>query len=762
MTRFPRVHVHLPLCVVCCLAAGSVPAAEVADDGPPEPLQTVEVTAGTVAKDERRTDDPAPGATIDREAIDHLDVGSVEDALQFLPNLHVRKRFAGDPNGTVSVRSASTRQSARTLVYVDGLLLSNFLGSDFTFAPRWSMVSPGALESVQVLYGPFSARFPGNSLGATILLTTHMPERFEGGGSVRLSRQDYDAYGHATSGDGRQYQAWIGDRGGAWSWRLSLERNDVDSQPVSYYSALQSGVAAAPDATPVGGAVPYRDQYGRAAYLFGVNSEGAASAVGDTASFRLAWDFAPEWQAAIGIGGWRQQQTKHTGTWLRDAHGNPVSAGLVAIDGWQYTLPGNAFAPSWIDNRRNLYSASLRSDRADGWNLSVVASRFASPRDVSRTAGGAGSGPGQIVDAHGSGWYTFDAQASYLADMDPANTLALGLHVDRYTLRSATFASDDWRHGAPAARTAFFGGKTRTSALYVEDTWRFAPDWSLNAGLRRERWQAFDGRRAAAGETLAYGRRDDGYWSPKLSLAHALDERWNVRLSLARAYRMPTVSELFQGSVSGTALIDNDPNLAPENAFSKDLSLERRGDDGSNLRLSIYEDDVRDTLFSQTDTTVFPTVTGIQNVDRVRTRGAEVAGQWVDVVPGLDLTASVAHNRAVTLQNRRNPASVGKRFYRIPDWRADLVATYRFNRVLTGTLAGRWSGRQYNSLDNSDINPDTFGGTSRYGALDARLEARLDSRWTLAAGVENLTDERYYVYHPYPGRTWSLEAGYRF
>lgn len=778
---------RLPACIALCLlghaamaadedafaavrtSAGRTmfaPASEEGDARPPaiKSLDAIQVTGARESDGHRQPDPPSAAFTVDRQAMDRINLASSEDALKYAPNLHVRKRFAGDNNSVVSVRSTSTRQSARTLVYADGQLLSNLLGSDFTFAPRWSMVMPDSLESVQVLYGPFSARYPGNSLGATILMTTRMPERLEGGGSAQLSGQRHDAYGHGTSADGRRYAAWLGDRTGAWSWRLALERMEAESQPASYFSALQSDTAAGAGDTAVTGAVAYRDQFDRPAYLMGINSEGMADTVGDQVAFKLAYDIAPEWQAAFSVTDWRQQQDKRTGSWLRDGEGNVVDSGPIAIGGWRYTLPGNAFAPGRADSERRLYGASLRSDRAYGWNLSLVASRLDTPKDIARTSGTAGEGAGQLTDGRGSGWDTLDVQADYLAGPGPgaAHTLSLGAHVDRYTLDSRTFATGDWRYGPPAALISAFAGKTRTQAAYLEDSWRFAPDWSLTGGLRYERWSAFDGSRQTASQQLGYARRDDGYWSPKLSLAHALEGGWTARLSLAEAYRMPTVSELFQGSISGTAIIDNDPDLKPERALSRDLTFERLAT-GHSLRLSLYEDDVRDTLFSQTDTTVFPTVISVQNVDRVRTRGIEVAGQGRDVGwEGLDLSASVAWNRARTLENHRNPASEGRRFYRIPDWRADVSASYRFNPVYTVTLAGRYSGRQYNSLDNTDTHPDTFGGTSRYLVFDARLEAALGPQWRLAAGIDNLTGERYYVYHPYPGRTWSLEARYRF
>lgn len=748
--------IALTLCPVLAQAAALEPATGQVLD-----LGGVKVRAEQ-ADPKRQPDAVAPSASVTAADMAHINLSTTEEAFKHVPNLHVRQRFVGDDNSVVSVRSASTRQSARILVYADGLLLSNFLGSDFTFAPRWSMVAPDSLESVQVFYGPYSARYPGNALGATIEMTTHMPERLEGGGAVQMSRQDFEAYGHSTTADIQHDSAWLGDRRGSWSWRLALDRLDGRAQPASYYTAVQSTTAATAADTVVTGASGYRDQFSRPGYILGVNSEGEADTRANQVAFKAAYDFGDGWQAWASVTDWRQDQDKATGSWLHDAQGNAVSSGEVAINGWHYTLPANAFAPTWTSSERRLYGAALKKTGPTGWNMSLVASRFETPRDIGRTSSSAGAGPGQVSDGQGTGWDTLDLQTTWLASEDAAHTLALGAHWDEYTLDSSTRATDDWRHGEGGALVSEFAGRTRTQALYVEDTWRLAPGWSLTPGLRYERWTAFDGRRRTATQSVGYDSRRLSRLSPKLSLARELDEVWTARLSLARAYRMPTVSELFQGSISGTAIVNNDPNLKPENDFSKDLSFERALAGGS-LRLSFYEDDVRDTLFSQTDTTVFPTVTSVQNVDRVRTRGVELAAQARDVwVDGLDLSASLAYNHAETLENRRNPASVGKRFYRIPEWRADVVASYRFDPVFTGTLSGRYSGRQYNSLDNTDTNPGDFGGTSRYTVFDARLEAALNAQWKLAVGVDNLTDERYYVYHPYPGRTWSAEARYRF
>jgi iron complex outermembrane receptor protein len=63
------------------------------------------------------------------EQFDAVNALNVEDLMKYAPNFFVRKRFAGDDNAVVALRGANTVQSARTIVLVDGFLVSNFLGN---------------------------------------------------------------------------------------------------------------------------------------------------------------------------------------------------------------------------------------------------------------------------------------------------------------------------------------------------------------------------------------------------------------------------------------------------------------------------------------------------------------------------------------------------------------------------------------------------------------------------------------------------------
>jgi len=280
--------------------------------------------------------------------------------------------------------------------------------------------------------------------------------------------------------------------------------------------------------------------------------------------------------------------------------------------------------------------------------------------------------------------------------------------------------------------------------------------------LRYERWDAYGGALGNANGMLGYADRNANALSPKVALQWDATDVWRFRLSFATGTRFPTVGELFQGTISNNAIVNNNPNLRPEKAIDWDFTAERDVGVGV-VRASVFQSDLRDSIYSQTTVSGASTVTNISNVDRVRVRGIELAfsGQSVGL-RGLDIDANVSASNAQILADAANPAYVGSRFPRIPRMRANLLASYRFDEHWLASVGVRYSGRQFNTLDNSDVNPDVYGGTSTFTVVDLKARYRFDRHWVASVGIDNLTDRRYYVFHPYPGRTffgelkWSL------
>lgn len=200
------------------------------------------------------------------------------------------------------------------------------------------------------------------------------------------------------------------------------------------------------------------------------------------------------------------------------------------------------------------------------------------------------------------------------------HTFTFGYHYDNYFLRNVTYNTADWLAGPTTSLSSVYRGDTRTQALFGQDAWRFAPGWLATLGLRYERWDAYGGALGNATGTLGYADRSANALSPKVALQWDATDVWRFRLSFATGTRFPTVGELFQGTISNNAIVNNNPNLRPEKAIDWDFTAERDVGVGV-VRASVFQSDLRDSIYSQTTVSGATTVTNISNVDRVRVRG---------------------------------------------------------------------------------------------------------------------------------------------
>jgi len=707
-------------------------------------------------------------------------------ALQYLPSIHVRERYIGDRNGVLVMRVNSSIASAQTTVYADGLLLSNFLNNSFSNAPRWGMVSPEEISHIETLYGPFSALYPGNSAGGVVRMITRTPTRFEAHVKLDLFGQHYKEYGTSDNFTGGHASASLGDAANGWFYWLAADHLDNHGHPQTFgnTTAKTGAPAAAGSFTVVDGANVIRDIDTAGKPRIIVSSTGIDHTVQDIAKLKLGYRITPALTASYTLGIWQNQSEGNVDSYLRDAKGNVVwNAGpslanpfkFVRIDGADYTV--SAAAPSRSSSEHWMHGLNLKSNTGGAWDWELIASLYDQKKDLSRTAvptNGLDSGlgevrpGGQLTDAAGTGWHNLDLRGTWRLG---AHTVDAGLHHDLYQLKSVTYGTaaapiTDWLISDTGALNTNSYGKTQTEALFVQDAWQIAPAWLLVAGGRQERWQAFDGSNYNAGnaapnpKNLVYADRSQSNFSPKLALSYQASPTLALRASLGKGVRYPTVAEMFQTFNGPNNIRTNDPNLRPEQVNSQEWVLQQQLPNGL-VRGSYFYEDKRDALISQTDVSVTPNLTSIQNVDKLRTQGVEVAAQLGDVgLRGLDLQGSVTYTHSVIVRDARNPGLEGTVQPRIPDWRATLVGTWHASDTWTASLSYRFSGRQHNGLYNTaigaynDPNPNVYGAVSHYSVFDAKLLYKIDRQWSSSFGINNIGNFKYYVNpNPYPQRT---------
>jgi iron complex outermembrane receptor protein len=746
------------------------PPSPSASDESPERIKSlgvVTVTGGQPTSLPTQIPTTIEGVT--REEIQtRINATDSEDALKYLPSLLVRKRYIGDYNHAIlSTRASGTGNSARSAVYADGILLSNYLGNGIAngtnFAPRWGLVTPEEIERVDVMYGPFSAAYPGNSAGAVVDYVTRMPTQLEAHVKVGYSSQPNDLYSTHQTFNAWQTSASLGSKSGDWSWWIDVNRTDSQGQPLTYTTAtLASGVAGRAG-TPVLGAVPGLNTTNTPWYLLGTGTQ--YHTLQDHAKLKLAYDFSPTVRASYTLGWWQNSSDGQAASYLTNSAGQPVYSGPINIGGRTFTLAPTAFQPTEDSATHYMHGLSVKSHTQGVFDWEVAASLYDYARDTQRAPTvalplAAVGGAGTLQDQGGTGWTTLAAKGTWRPQgVGGAHIVDFGVGRDAYQLNILkTNVLGNWQDGPSnpsLSPVSNVGGRTETRSAWVQDAWSFAPKWKTVLGLRYEDWQASNGFTSSATSAQPYAARSESDASPKAALAYQLASDTVLKASVGRAVRYPTVGELYGATSGGALSFINDPNLKPEKSWTGELSLEK--DLGSGLaRATLFHETTRNALYNQ----LIPnsTVSRVQNIDKIRTTGAELAYTGEDVfLRGLGLGGSLTYADSKTVADAAFPAAVGKWQPRVPRWRSTVYATYKPDDRWAFTVAARYSGRQYSNLDNSDVNASAYFGASKYFTVDLRVRYQIDKQWSAAFGIDNANNDQYWNFHPYPQRTYSAE-----
>jgi iron complex outermembrane receptor protein len=705
-----------------------------------------------------------------------VNIVDTEDAIKYFPSLFVRKRNYGDTQPVLATRNTGISYSARNLVYADDILLSALIANNNSIgSPRWGLVAPEEIQRIDFLYGPFSAMYPGNSIGGVLQITTKMPSKPEASVKQSESFQTFNFYNTKDTYRTDQTSASFGNRWNNVSAFFSANYQDSYSQPLFWVTTA---------GTPAGttGAISQLSRTGTVANVLGAS--GLLHTQMTNFKGKVAVDIT-DWMTATYIAGfYANDGNSSVQTYLKDAAGNPTFGGNA-------TVGGSAFASGFYTiQQQNLAQAlSLKTDTRGNFDWDVAVTRFDYLQDIQRnpfTVAATGVGftsVGKIARLDGTNWTTVDAKGIWRpAGPGGAHEVSFGFHGDRYQLNNPTYQTPTWNYGPDSTGSLYTrgDGKTQTIALWAQDAWGFAPNFKLTTGGRWESWRAFDGYNlstttssttgAITGTTiLNQPTLTAARFSPKAALTWEPNRDWEATASIGIANRFPTVAELYQVTTISGVLINPNPSLAPERAISEELAITRKFTDGM-VRLSLFQDNTRDFLVAQNSLVPGTTTTTsfVTNVNEVRTRGVELAWQKDNVaIEKLEAFGSVTYVDSVILSNpgfvgTAGSTSEGKRVPYVPAWRSTVGFTYRPDDAWALTIAGRYQSKMYATLDNTDYVANVYQAFDPFFVVDVRALYKVGERGSLSFGIDNLNNYKYTLFHPFPQRTYVVQGKVTF
>ncbi|MCA0377236.1 MAG: TonB-dependent receptor [Gemmatimonadetes bacterium] len=707
---------------------------------------------------------PVTASTTAAAAHRQVNAVDVPDIVKYLPSLFVRKRNFGDTQATLATRVWGVSSSARSVILADGVPLSAYIANNNTIGgPRWGLLAPDEVARVDVMHGPFSAAYAGNSMGAVMEISTRQPERREGALTQTQAWQAFSLYGTKATYPTTQTSARIADRIGKLTLSLSGNYQDSRSQPLTYVTAgtFPSGTTGGYAAT---------NKLNAAANVLGAT--GLLSTQMTNVTGKVGYDLAKGVKLAYTYSFWQNDATAGVDTWLQRS-GTPTFGGAAGFASGNYDLL----------QQHSAQSVSLRTDRRADWDWELVGAQYRMNTDRQRFSTSASSTgttfgtAGRVAVLSGTGWGSVDGKGAWhKGGLSARHIVTFGAHLDQYRLFNPTYNTADWTVGTPTTVATEGDGRTRTVALWAQEQWRLTDRLQLTAGARWEQWRAFDGLNVNGNTRVVQKEVELSRVSPKASLRFSPTADWLVSASVGKAYRFATAAELYQLVSTGVTFTSPDPNLKPDNVLASELRVEKTFPRG-RVQVALFQDNVRDAIIAQFK----PLVPGsntffsyVSNVDKVRARGVELVLGSQDLgVAGLDLSGSATYLDARTLATSGRAsatapadAAIGKKLPNIPDWRASFAATYTPTwqplARLSVTAAGRYSGALWTTLDNADVNPNVYQGFSAWFVADAKARVRITPKASLAVGVDNVLNRKYFLFHPFPQRTvvTSLNLGF--
>ena len=752
------------------LAAGALGAQVKPNPTPPDTvakLEGVKVNAQRVVEEARvsaiQTLTLPVTASITAQRVEEtVNLVDAEDAVKYLPSVFLRKRNNGDTQATMATRVWGMSSSARSLIFADGVPLTALIANNNTIGgPRWGLVSPAEIARIDMMYGPVLRGVRRQLDGRGHGDHDAPARRLEGSISQTQALQTFELYGTKNTYGTTQTTADVGNRFGKFSFWASGNYQNSHSQPLALRHERD-----VPDGhhrrlrRPEQARRPGRTCSARTGLLHtGMTN----------AKIKAAYDITPMMRAAYTFGYWKNDADANVDTYI-DKSGQPTFAGQAGFASGFYHLL----------EEHSSHSLSLRTDtkarlglRGDRHAVSLRHGQQRTPTTASATDTTLRDRrPRRGARRHGL------VHARPQGHVAPRRRVECRAHAEvrrarrRYTLNNPTYNTPDWRAGDVTTVATEGDGKTRTQALWAQDGWCITPALKLTVGGRYENWRGFDGFNVNGTTTVMQPTVTGSKFSPKAVLAWTPTPSGRSRRRSARRIgsrrRRSCISSSPRARRSRRPIRISSRTTCSRPSFASSRTFAR-----GSAQLSLFQDDVHDAIISQflplvpNSTTLYSYVS---NVDHVRARGAEVVLGSNDVfVHGLELSGTATYVDAKTLAmsgraSATAPAgsAIGKLLPNIPKWRASFASTYRPSDRLALTLAGRYSSKLYTTLDNADVNSNTYQGFSEWFVVDARVNYRVNRHWSASAGVDNLLNRKYFLFHPFPQRTFVGTLKYGF
>lgn len=240
----------------------------------------------------------------------------------------------------------------------------------------------------------------------------------------------------------------------------------------------------------------------------------------------------------------------------------------------------------------------------------------------------------------------------------------------------------------------------QVSYVFAQDEWRFAPDWTLTAGVRHDHYSDF-------GDTT----------NPRAALVWAAAYNLTAKLIYGRAFRAPSFNEQY--GINPVA--NGNPNLGPERIATSEAALSWQANRDLLMNLNVYRYDAKD---------IIRLIGGnFTNIGAVHGSGGELESVW-DINRRFRLTGNYSYQQTI---DEVSQADAGY----VPHHHLFMRGDMRLAASWMASMKFNWIADRQRAM--GDARPDV----ADYKTVDIFLRTeQVENSWDVAVSVRNLFNAR--------------------
>ena len=312
-------------------------------------------------------------------------------------------------------------------------------------------------------------------------------------------------------------------------------------------------------------------------------------------------------------------------------------------------------------------------------------------------------------------------------------------------LRGVRGSSDElvYTGGRPTSFVSA-GGRQRRLGFFGQDLISLTSRWQLVVSARYDQWR--DSSAYSIDRTLATGvvrptffaERTKDAFSPRVAVLFRASESVTLRAAGYRAFRAPTLNELYRSFRVGDTLTLSNEQLEAERLSGGEGGVGWTVGNSFTSRVTGYW---TETVNPITNFTLSATPTLItrqrRNLGRTRSRGIEVE---TDLKLGMDwhLTAGYLLSDTAVRQAPQDVRLIGLWIPQVPRHQFTLQTVYSNARYVTAALQFRATGHQFDDDQNRFV-------LDSFAVVDLLAERQLHRSIDAFIAVQNVLDQRYAV-----------------